>query len=123
MQDIKQNLADAVREARTKLGLSQEQLAEILAFDSRTILNIENGRGNPKFENLCALIRYLNLTDNKIFYPDRKEPRPNHERLLALLDDCTGTGIRRTDSCRSLSTQFDANTQQANPLRKPMESM
>lgn len=48
MQDIKQNLADAVREARTKLGLSQEQLAEILAFDSRTILNIENGRGNPK---------------------------------------------------------------------------
>ena len=89
MQDIKQNLADAVREARTKLGLSQEQLAEILAFDSRTILNIENGRGNPKFENLCALIRYLNLTDNKIFYPDRKEPRPNHERLLALLDDCT----------------------------------
>lgn len=24
MQDIKQNLADAVREARTKLGLSQE---------------------------------------------------------------------------------------------------
>lgn len=25
MQDIKQNLADAVREARTKLGLSQEQ--------------------------------------------------------------------------------------------------
>ena len=65
MQDIKQNLADAVREARTKLGLSQEQLAEILGFDSRTILNIENGRGNPKFENLCALIRYLNLTDNK----------------------------------------------------------
>ena len=89
MQDIKQNLADAVREARTKLGLSQEQLAEILGFDSRTILNIENGRGNPKFENLCALIRYLNLTENKIFYPDRKEPRPNHERLLALLDDCT----------------------------------
>ena len=89
MQDIKQNLADAVREARTKLGLSQEQLAEVLGFDSRTILNIENGRGNPKFENLCALIRYLNLTDNKIFYPERKEPRPNHERLLALLDDCT----------------------------------
>ena len=75
MQDIKQNLADAVREARTKLGLSQEQLAEILGFDSRTILNIENGRGNPKFENLCALIRYLNLTDNKIFYPESKEPR------------------------------------------------
>lgn len=46
MQDIKQNLADAIRKSRTELGLSQEKLAEILGFDSRTILNIENGRGN-----------------------------------------------------------------------------
>ena len=41
MQDIKQNLADAIRKSRTELGLSQEKLAEILGFDSRTILNIE----------------------------------------------------------------------------------
>ena len=47
MQDIKQNLANAVREARTELGLSQEKLAEILNLDQRTILNIEAGRGNP----------------------------------------------------------------------------
>ena len=55
MQDIKQNLADAVREARTKLGLSQEQLAEILGFDSRTILNIENGRGNTNLKIFVPL--------------------------------------------------------------------
>ena len=36
MQDIKQNLADAIRKSRTELGLSQEKLAEILGFDSRT---------------------------------------------------------------------------------------
>ncbi|MBQ2405875.1 MAG: helix-turn-helix transcriptional regulator [Lachnospiraceae bacterium] len=47
MQDIKQNLANAVREYRTELGLSQEKLAEILNLDQRTILNIEAGRGNP----------------------------------------------------------------------------
>ena len=56
MQDIKQNLADAIRKSRTELGLSQEKLAEILGFDSRTILNIENGRGNPKFEKLYPLV-------------------------------------------------------------------
>ena len=39
MQDIKQNLANAVREYRTELGLSQEKLAEILNLDQRTILN------------------------------------------------------------------------------------
>lgn len=32
MQDIKQNLADAIRKSRTELGLSQEKLAEILGF-------------------------------------------------------------------------------------------
>ena len=52
MNNGKQNLAAAVREARTELGLSQERLAEILNIDSRTILNIEAGRGNPKFEKL-----------------------------------------------------------------------
>ena len=40
MQDIKQNLANAVREARTELGLSQEKLAEILNLDQRSRQNI-----------------------------------------------------------------------------------
>lgn len=56
MQDIKQNLTHVVREARTELGLSQEKLDEILNLDQRTILNIEAGRGNPKFEKLYPLI-------------------------------------------------------------------
>ena len=66
MQDIKQNLADAIRKSRTELGLSQEKLAEILGFDSRTILNIENGRGNPKFEKLYPLVRHLNISADRI---------------------------------------------------------
>ena len=65
MQDIKQNLANAVREYRTELGLSQEKLAEILNLDQRTILNIEAERGNPKFEVLYPLIIYL-LTEFSI---------------------------------------------------------
>ena len=40
MQDYKLVLAKAVKDARTKRGLSQEKLAEILNLDSRTILNI-----------------------------------------------------------------------------------
>ena len=89
MQDIKQTLANAVREARSNLGLSQEQLAEILGFDSRTILNIENGRGNPKFEKLYPLITYLKIPADKIFYPTQNTPSPNLQKLLTLLNDCT----------------------------------
>ena len=60
MQDIKQNLANAVREARTELGLSQEKLAEI-----------------------------LNLPADKIFYPDSNDQKPNLQKLLTLINDCT----------------------------------
>lgn len=67
MHDYKKALAKAVKEARTIQGLSQERLAEILNLDSRTILNIEAGRGNPKFEILVALITYLKIPTNNIF--------------------------------------------------------
>ena len=53
---MKQTLANAVRESRIKLGLSQERLAEDLGLDTRTVLNIEAGRGNPKFEVLYPMI-------------------------------------------------------------------
>ncbi len=89
MNDAKQTLASAVREARTELGLSQERLAEILNIDSRTILNIEAGRGNPKFEKLYPLITYLKIPAGKIFDPDYEDETPNRQKLLALQKDCT----------------------------------
>lgn len=89
MNDAKQNLAAAVREARTELGLSQEKLAEILNIDSRTILNIEAGRGNPKFEKLYPLITYLKIPAGKIFDPDYANDSPNLQRLLSLQKDCS----------------------------------
>lgn len=89
MQDIKQVLADAVRESRTKLGLSQEKLAEHLGLDTRTILNIEAGRGNPKFEILYPIVTYLKIPADTIFYPDSESEQPNLQRLLTTLKDCT----------------------------------
>ena len=90
MQDnMKQALAIAVREARTELGLSQEKLAETLNLDTRTILNIEAGRGNPKFEILYPLIPYLKIPADKIFYPASNNQQPNPQKLLTQLNDCT----------------------------------
>lgn len=89
MNDVKQNLAVAVRKARTELGLSQEKLAEILNIDSRTILNIEAGRGNPKFEKLFLIITYLKIPADTIFYPENKTKQPNFQKLLATLQNCT----------------------------------
>lgn len=89
MNEIKQNLANAVREARTELGLFQERLAELLNLDQRTILNIEAGRGNPKFEKLYPIVTYLKIPAYKIFYPDNESQSPNRQKLLTLLSNCT----------------------------------
>ena len=88
MNNAKQNLAAAVRDARTELGLSQERLAEILNIDSRTILNIEAGRGNPKFEVLYPIITYLKIPTDKIFYPSNKNKHPDLQKLTMELSNC-----------------------------------
>lgn len=92
MQDIKQNLANVVREALTELGLSQEKLAEILNLDQHTILNIEAGHVNPKFENLFPLITYLKIPADKIFYPDSEIQTPSLQKLQTMLCNCTEQG-------------------------------
>lgn len=89
MQDFKKNLAAAIREARTDRGLTQEKLAEALGLSNRTILDIESGYGNPKFENLYQIVTYLKMSADKIFYPDSGNDRPNLQKLTMELSDCS----------------------------------
>ena len=89
MENLKKIIASNLRQQRAKYKISQEKLAEILNLDQRTILNIEAGRGNPKFEKLYPLITYLKIPADKIFYPDSNDQKPNLQKLLTLINDCT----------------------------------
>lgn len=83
MQNMKQDLADAVREARTECGLSQEKLAEAVYMDTRTILNIEAGRGNPKFEKLypiAMLLVFLSILLHSLFQK-KHQPAQYHRTI------------------------------------------
>lgn len=50
--------------------MSQTELAEKLNLDVRTIINIENYRGNPKLEVLFPLIQELKILPEQIFFPE-----------------------------------------------------
>ena len=52
MDDYSIALGNAVKEARTESKLTQEQIADMLDIDSRTISQIERGLGNPKLERV-----------------------------------------------------------------------
>ena len=43
-------LGNSVKRARGKLKLTQSEVASLAEVDVRTVLNIENYKGNPKFE-------------------------------------------------------------------------
>ena len=56
MQEYSRSLGDVIKRARGKLGLTQNEVADAADIDVRTVLNIENYKGNPKstctrFEN------------------------------------------------------------------------
>ena len=65
MQEAKLNLGKVVRIARKRKRITQDYLAEKVGVQPRTILEIENGRGNPRFENLL-----LDIAPNDIFNYD-----------------------------------------------------
>ena len=89
MHNKQDKLAKAVRTARKEQGLSQAKLAENLSMDSRTILNIEAGRGNPKFKKLCQIMDYLNIPCSFVFGSDTAEQSPSVEKIMTLLSNCT----------------------------------
>lgn len=82
-------LGIAVREARTYADKTQEDVAEMCDFDSRTLIQIEKGKGNPRLQNLYVIIRALNIDSRKIFDPDFGKERPNFSRVCNLLSYCS----------------------------------
>lgn len=86
-------LGDAVKRARGKLNITQNDVAELIDKDVRTILNIENYRGNPKMEVLYPLIRALKLDPYDIFFPDGCKGVKKRNLFEILLADCSESEI------------------------------
>ena len=52
MPDYSKTLGDVVKRTRKDLDLTQNEVADSVDVDVRTIINIENYKGNPKLEVL-----------------------------------------------------------------------
>ena len=82
-------LGNVVKEARVKSGITQSELASTIEAANRTVLNIENGRGNPKLEVLFPLVRELNIDARLIFNPEMLNEAPWLNRVRRLVDGCS----------------------------------
>lgn len=89
MLDCSQALGDVIRNRRIELGLTQNQVADLIDVDVRTVLNIENHKGNPKMEIMFPLIQALNIDANMIFYPGIEADKSRIIPFYALLSECS----------------------------------
>ena len=70
MNNTVDSFAAALRAARAKRHLTQRALAEKLHMSVRTIIEIELGRSNPRFETVALLAEELNNSLDAIIFPD-----------------------------------------------------
>lgn len=89
MQEYSRSLGDVIKRARGKLGLTQNEVADAADIDVRTVLNIENYKGNPKMEVLYPLVRALKIDAREIFNPEMQRETPALRQLRLLIEDCS----------------------------------
>ena len=89
MQEYSRPLGDAVKRARGKLDLTQNEVADLADVDVRTVLNIENYKGNPKMEVLYPLVRALKIDAREIFNPEIRRESPALRQLRVLIEECS----------------------------------
>ena len=66
---LKKGFGKRVREERTKLGLSQEELGFQSGLDRTYISGIERGKRNPSLQNIGKIARALKVSTTELF-PD-----------------------------------------------------
>ena len=65
-------MKNEVRNLRTALGLSQEELAKAMSVSRQTINSIEKERYTPSLPLAIALARYFQRTVEEVFDADGK---------------------------------------------------
>jgi transcriptional regulator with XRE-family HTH domain len=88
MLDYVHVLGDTVRRARKRLNLTQREVANRADIDVRTVLNIENYKGNPKIEILFPLFRVLEIDPVDVFYPERTIDNDMHRMMQIFISEC-----------------------------------
>jgi len=66
-------MKNKLKEIRTRRGISQEELADILGVSRQTISSLENGRYNPSILLAFKIARYFEMSIEDIFIYEEGE--------------------------------------------------
>ena len=68
---IEQNIGARIKELRTQLGISQQELSYRCELDRTYITSVENGKRNISIVNLEKIVHALELTIKDFFNDDK----------------------------------------------------
>lgn len=80
-------LAKAVRAAREKAGLSQRELAAKLNMNTRTIMDLEICRSNPKVETFFLIAEALHISLDALIFTGTAQPNAVSVEVLDFFSD------------------------------------
>ena len=83
----------AIKEARTKQGMTRDEAAALIPIDPRYLTNIENKGQHPSLQVFYKLVTLFNLSVDQFFYPDAEPDKSSRRRQL----DCVLDGFNDND--------------------------
>ena len=94
MYEVKDTLGTTIKNARSALELTQEQLAERLNISSRYLMQLESSRKKPSYDLLFRIIRELHIQPDLIFYPENLSESSCADDLVRMLHNCDDRSMK-----------------------------
>lgn len=82
-------LGNAIRNARIKIGLSQEELAELVGITPTHLKHIESEHRKPSIEVLFRLVQTLHISLDNILFHKRELRLEKIQEIENLLSICS----------------------------------
>ena len=67
-----EELRSTLKKAREDSNLTQQELADAIGTGIRTVGGAESGSGNPRFDTLFRIVRYLNIPGGTRFFIQKR---------------------------------------------------
>ena len=79
-------LGQAIKAARTTIGMTREQLGEKLHLAPRYIVSIENEGQHPSLQIFYELVTYFNISVDQFFFESNPERSTLRRQIDGLID-------------------------------------
>jgi len=89
-KDLKVRLGQKIKFFRKKMALSQEQLAEMVNMETKSLSRIESGHNYPMYENLVLISTALNVEPWQLYFnEDTKDLDTMKSEIISILEHDT----------------------------------